>query len=240
MRIEELDTAEIKIKTTKQTIDDKLGVPPPFMDKCGVYVITGSMGSGKSSFLNSIMTRGGLAKVFKGIFDEVHYVTPREVMDSEENHPFKNHPAERVYHNLNPDTFEKIKNDAMGIKDKGGNSALIIDDMSEFLKIKSVELALKGLIFKHRHHKINIIITLLTLKSLPKALRSLVDCYIIFKPKSLIEIASFADDVFGLSKKDIKQLLDFTFDEQYNFLFYNQRNNTYHKNFTKLKLIEET
>jgi len=239
MRIEELDTFDIKIKTTKQTIDDVLNVPAPFPNKCSVYVITGGMGSGKSSFLNSIMTRGGQSKVFKGIFDEVHFITPREVMDSEESHPFKNHPAERVYHNLNPDTFEKIKEGAMGVKDKGGNSALIVDDMSEFLKIKSVELALKGLIFKHRHHKLNIIITLLNLKSLPKALRSLVDVYIIFKPKSLIEIASFADDVFGLDKKDIKQLLDFVFTEPYNFLFYNQRNNTYYKNFTKLKLIEE-
>jgi len=239
MRIEELDAADIKIKTTKQTIDDKLGVPAPFMDKCGVYVITGSMGSGKSSFLNSIMTRGGQAKVFKGVFDEVHYITPLEVMQSEENHPFADHPKERVYHNLNPDTFEKIKEDAIGVKNKGGNSAIIIDDMSEFLKNKQVELALKGLIFKHRHYKINIIITLLTLKSLPKSLRSLVDCYIVFKPKSLIELASFADDVFGLDRKDLKQLMDYVYDVKYNFLFYNQRDNTYYKNFTKLKLIEE-
>ena len=239
MIIEELDAADIKIKTTKQTIDDKLGVPAPFMDKCGVYVITGSMGSGKSSFLNSIMTRGGQAKVFKGVFDEVHYITPLEVMQSEENHPFADHPKERVYHNLNPDTFEKIKDDAIGVKNKGGNSAIIIDDMSEFLKNKQVELALKGLIFKHRHYKINIIITLLTLKSLPKSLRSLVDCYIVFKPKSLIELASFADDVFGLDRKDLKQLMDYVYDVKYNFLFYNQRDNTYYKNFTKLKLIEE-
>jgi adenosyl cobinamide kinase/adenosyl cobinamide phosphate guanylyltransferase len=205
MRIEELETSDVKIKPTKQTIDDKLNVPKPFMNKCGVYVITGSMGSGKSSFLNSIMTRGGEAKVFKGIFDEVYYVTPAEVMASEDDHPFKNHPAERVFHNLNPDTFTKIKEGAIGVKDKGGNSALIIDDMSEYMKQKSVELALKSAVFKHRHHKLNIIITLLTLKSLPKSLRSLVDCFVIFKPKSLIEVASFSDDVFGLEKKNLKQ-----------------------------------
>lgn len=239
MKIEELDAADIKIKPTKQTIDDKLGVPAPFMDKCGVYVITGSMGSGKSSFLNSIMTRGGQARVFKGVFDEVHYITPLEVMQSEENHPFKDHPSERVYHNLNPDTFEKIKEECIGVKNKSGNSCILIDDMSEFMKQKPVELALKGLIFKHRHYKTNIIITLLNLKSLPKSLRSLVDCYIIFRPKSLIEVASFADDVFGLDKKDLKQLMDYVYDVPYNFMFYNQRSNTYYKNFTKLKLIEE-
>jgi NACHT domain len=239
MKIEELESSDVKIKPTKQTIDQKLGVPLPFIDKCSVYVITGSMGSGKSSFLNSIMTRGGEARVFKGVFDEVYYVTPAEVMASEDNHPFRDHPAERVFHNLNPDTFDKIKEGAISVKDKGGNSALIIDDMSEFMKQKSVELALKGLIFKHRHYKLNIIITLLTLKSLPKSLRSLVDVFVIFKPKSLIEVASFSDDVFGLDKKDLKKLFDYVYDQRYNFLFYNQRDNTYYKNFTRLKLTEE-
>jgi hypothetical protein len=140
---------------------------------------------------------------------------------------------------LNPDTFEKIKEDAIGVKNKAGNTCILIDDMSEFMKQKQVELALKGAIFKHRHYKTNIIITLLNLKSLPKSLRSLVDCYIIFRPKSLIEVASFADDVFGLDKKDLKQLMDYVYDVPYNFMFYNQRSNTYYKNFTKLKLIEE-
>jgi hypothetical protein len=140
---------------------------------------------------------------------------------------------------LNPDTFEKIINDAIGVKNKGGTSCLILDDWSEVLKQKPVEMALKRLLNKHRHYHLNIIITLLTLKSLPKALRSMMDCFIVFKPKSLIEIASFSDDVFGLDKKDLKQLMDYVYDEKYNFLFYNQRDNVYYKNFTKLKLIEE-
>lgn len=239
MKIEELETSDVKIKPTKQNTDQKLGVPAPFVDKCACYVISGSQGTGKSSFVNSIMTRGGQARVFKGVFDEVHYSTPLEVMESEQAHPFRDHPAERKYHNLNPDTFDKIINDCIAVKDKGGTSCLILDDWSEVLKQKSVELALKRLLNKHRHYHLNIIITLLTLKSLPKALRSMMDVFVVFKPKSLIEIASFSDDVFGLDKKDLKQLFDYVYDERYNFLFYDQRSNTYNKNFTRLKLIEE-
>jgi len=52
-------------------------------------------------------------------------------------------------------------------------------------------------------------------------------------------VASFSDDVFGLDKKNLKQLFDYVYDERYNFLFYNQRDNTFYKNFTRLKLIEE-
>jgi KaiC/GvpD/RAD55 family RecA-like ATPase len=244
MKIEEVETNDIKIKKTKQTIDDVLDVPPPFMPKCSVMVISGFMGSGKSSFLNSIMTGTGKAKVYRNVFDKVHYITPKEVMESEENHPFKDHPPQRVYNDLEPETMDKIIKDAIDVKEEGGNSAIIIDDMSEYLKDKTVEQRLKKLIYKHRHYKTQIIITMLNLKSLPKQLRNLIDCYIVFRPKSNIEIQSLNDDVFNLGKDDLKQLLDYVFDEPYNFMFYNQRTHTFYKGsgkggITKLKLSDD-
>jgi len=239
MKIEEHETAEIKIKPSKQSTDMPLGVKAPFLDRCSCYVIAGSQGSGKSTFTESIFCKGGDAKVFRGKFDMVFYSTPEEVMSSTDNHPFKCHPKERVFHDLSNETFANIIENALAVKDAGGNSALILDDWSEELKTKRVEHLLRKLINKHRHFHLQICITLLTLKSLPKSLRSMIDCFVIFKPKSIIELASFADDVFALPRNDLKKLFDHVFDERYNFLFYNQRDNIYYKNFTRLSLKDD-
>jgi len=239
MKITEEENPEpIKIKKTKQTIDQPLGVPEPFPDKPSVIVISAAMGMGKTTLLNSLMTGEGKARVYRNVFDKVFYITPKEVMDSEENHPFKDHPKDRIFHNLDPDTLEKISEEAIKVKDEDGSSALIIDDMSEYLKNKSVEIMLKKLFYKHRHMRLQIILSSLNLKSIPKQLRNLIDIYIIFKPRSKIEIESITDDIIDLGKDDVKQLFDYVYDKPFNFLMYNSRTNTYYKNFNKLDVEE--
>lgn len=239
MKIEEEEKSDLQIKPSKQNIDNALGVPPPFIDKPAVYVVSGSMGTGKSSFINSIMTAGGKNRVFKGVFDKVFYATPKEVFESESNHPFKDHPPSRMFFDLSDKTFDTIIEQALETKEEDGNSCLILDDWGELLKTKRVELYIKRLIFKSRHYKLNIIISILTLKLLPRGLRALIDVFILFKPKSLIEIGNFGDEVFALDKQDLRTLFDYVFDAPYQFLFYNQRNNRYYKNFNRLKLISE-
>jgi hypothetical protein len=240
MIIEEVENPEsLKVVATKQNIDQKLGVPPPFIDKPAVYVVSGGMGSGKSTFMNSIMTAGGKNKVFKGAFDHIHYSTPPEVFTSDPNHPFNKHELSRLYFELTPSMLDDITDDAIRTKEDGGCSCLILDDWSEELKDRRIELRLKKLIHKHRHYKLNIIISLLTLKSLPRQLRSLVDVFVIFKPKSQIELGTFAEEVFAMPKKDINTLFEFVYQDPYDFLLYNQRSNKYHRNFNKLKITNK-
>ena len=108
MKIEEEEDNGLKIKPTTQNIDNALGVPEPFINKPAVYCVCGAMGSGKSSWLNSIMTAGGKNQVFKHKFDYVFYATPKEVFESEENHPFAKHNPTRLFFDLSHKTFEKI------------------------------------------------------------------------------------------------------------------------------------
>lgn len=238
MKIEVVDESKLKIKPSKQNIDDALGVPPPFPNKNSVIFVSGPMGSGKSTFMNNLFKATGENRIYRKVFDSVTYITPAEVFDSEEDHVFKGHP--RVFHDLSPETFEKVALKAIEVKaEPGSNSCLVIDDFSEQLKLKRTEYMLRKLINKHRHLKLNIVISALNQRSLAKSLRSLIDVIVLFKPKSMVEMDNFGEEVFGMSKADTKTLFEFVFDKPYTFLMYNARTNKFYKNFDELNISDE-
>jgi archaellum biogenesis ATPase FlaH len=237
MKIEKVAESNLTIKPTRQNIDDSLGVPPPFPNKNSVIFISGGQGTGKSTFITNLFKAKGANRIYRKVFDTVMYATPEEVFTSEEDHIFKGHP--RVYHDLSPETFKTIIDTAVETKQDGGNSILVIDDFSEQLKLKQTEYMLRKLINKHRHMKLNIVISALNQKALAKTLRSLLDVVVLFKPKSMIETDNFGEEVFGLNRADTKTLFDYVFDKPYNFLMYNARTNTFYKNFDELKLDRE-
>ena len=233
-----IEPNKLKIYPSKQTIDQKLGLPSVFDDRNAVYVVSGGQGSGKSTWLNSAMTcRKKDGKIFAGCFEKVFYATPEECFSSEENHPFKNHIKSRLYHTFDAKMLNNVIEQALENKHENkGNSALVIDDFTEELKSVETIKLLKKIINKHRHYHLTIIISSLTLKSNPRAIRSLIDYYIFFKPKGLLELEGYTDEIFGLTKKEMLKVMDFVFDEPHNFLMYNNRRNYYYKNFDRFIL----
>jgi len=237
MKIEEIQQSELVIKPTKQSIDNILDVPPPFPNKCSVIFISGGMGTGKSTFISNLFKATGKNRIYRKVFDNVMYATPQEVFDSEKDHVFKDHP--KVFHDLSPDTFKTIIEKSIATKDDDGDSCLVIDDFSEQLKNKTTEYNLRKLINKHRHYRLNIVISALNQKALAKSLRALIDVVILFKPKSFVETDNFSQEVFGLTKEETKALFEYVYDTPYNFLMYNARNHTFYKNFNQLKFSDE-
>lgn len=241
MKIEEEDDNNLKVKPSKQNIDGELGVPEPFINKPAVYCVVGSMGSGKSCLMNSIMTATGKGQVFKHKFDYVFYSTPKECYESEgENHPFAKHNPARLFHDLSQKTFDRINETCMMAKEEEKNCCLLLDDWSELYKNKMVLANLQRLIYKHRHYRLTIILTALNIKSIPRQLRGLVNVYIMFRPKSVVSIRDFVDEVLGMDRKDAEQLFNYVFDKPYDFLFYNQNSHTFYKNFNKLKISNDS
>jgi hypothetical protein len=95
------------------------------------------------------------------------------------------------------------------------------------------------LINKHRHYRLNIVISALNQKALAKSLRALIDVVILFKPKSMVETDNFSQEVFGLTKEETKALFEYVYDKPYNFLMYNARTHTFYKNFNQLKIYSD-
>ena len=120
--------------------------------------------------------------------------------------------------------------------ENNGNSILLIDDFGEELKSVETIKLLKKIINKNRHFHLTIILSATVLKLIPRSIRSLVDYYVLFKPKGLIELAGYLDEIFGLSKKEMLDVMEFVFDEPHNFLMYNNRRNWFYKNFDKFTL----
>lgn len=231
-----VETNNLKIYPTKQTINHPLGLPPPFDDRNQIIVLTGAMGSGKSTWLHSALTcKKKDGRIFAGCYERVLYATPEECFSSEENHPMKKHVKSRLFHEFNEKMLSNVAEQALNCKHLyDGNTLLCIDDFSEELKnVETIKL-LKKLIFKHRHLHLTIVISCLTMKSIPKSIRSLVDVYCIFKPKGLNELEDYLTEVFALKNLQMQRLMDFVFDKPHNFLMYNTRHNHYYKNFDKL------
>ena len=234
-----VEESSLKIFPTKQTLDQSLGLPLPFHDRNQVIVVTGGQGTGKSTWLNSALTcRKKDGRIFSGCYEKVFYATPEECFfGSEKEHPMAKHVKSRLFHQFNVNMLTKVVEQAIENKhDNDGSSILIIDDFSEELKnIETIKL-LKKIINKHRHYSLTILISALTMKSIPKCIRSLIDVYIIFKPKGLLELENYTTEIFGLSKSEMTSLLDFVFDKPHTFLMYDNRANEFYKNFDKLSL----
>jgi hypothetical protein len=235
MTIEIVEKSGLRIHATKQNIDKKMGLPPPLDDRNQVIVVTGSMGSGKSTWVHSSLTcQKSDGRIFAGCFEKVIYCTPLECWESEENHPMKGHIKSRLFHTFDVKTLTSIIEIAEETKKSEGNTLLCIDDFGEELKnIETIKL-LRKIIFKHRHFHITIILSALAMKLIPKTIRSLVDVYIIFRPKSQIDCEDYVTEIFALKNKEFQSIMDFVFDAPHNFLMYNARHHFFYKNFDKL------
>ena len=234
-----VEDSSLKIFPTKQTIDQSLGLPLPFHDRNQVIVCCGGQGTGKSTWLNSALTcRKKNGKIFAGCYERVFYATPEECFyGSEKEHPMAKHIKSRLFHEFNVDMLTRVAEQALENKHENeGNSILIIDDFSEELKnIETIKL-LKKLINKHRHLNLTILLSSTATKNIPKCIRQLVDVFVIFKPKSLIEIDDYVTEIFAMKPNEMQRLLDFVFDAPHNFLMYFNRTNQFYKNFERITL----
>ena len=202
---------------------------------------------------------------YRNKFHNLYYFCPDSSMASLENHPFLNHDKvyheldvptlEAMYQELVSykvdTTLEKKKKDRKKKKyDEDDNdfesesdeekeiqySAIIIDDMADVLKDKAVQRQLNKMIIKARHIQTAFIFTLQSYLYMPRMLRKQITYTSIFKPKSIAEWNSIAQELLHLNKDDGLILYNFVYDKPYTHLDIDTTTSVLYKNFNLLEL----
>ena len=229
------DFLKIKRKPIKERMDIYVPDVPKYLScRNGMcYVLCGAGGSGKTSLLLNLFQKKDF---YRGKFDNIYYFCPDSSFTSVVNHPFKNH--DKVFHDLSEDILQTIYDELIEIKttqDDIEYSVIIIDDFASSLKDNQMVQTLNKFIIKLRHLGCGFIFTLQSYLYFPKILRKQITYATIFKPNSLPEWYSIADELFNMKKNDALEIYNYVYNEQYNHLDVDTKNNTYYKNFNLLQ-----
>lgn len=113
---------------------------------------------------------------------------------------------------------------------------IIIDDMADALKEKSIVKALNKILPKSRHLQVAIIFTLQSYKYFPKIARKQITNITIFKPKNSEEWNDIAKELLLMNQEDGLVIYDRIFSEPYSHLDIDTVDNKLYKNFNLLDI----
>ena len=192
--------------------------------------VIGKPGSGKTSLIMSWLSS---KKVFKKMFYHVLVVMPISSIKSMKKNPFKDHPEEKCFNELNLSSIEKIYNMLEENSSKNQNSLLIMDDVGASLKNPSIKTIMRKIIYNRRHLKVQIIILLQSFMSLEKEIRKLFNNVIIFKP-SKVEFINLFEELFETEKDLALDIMNISYDEAHNYIMLNVDSQKIYKNFDEI------
>lgn len=198
-------------------------------------VVCGRAGSGKTSVATSLLTSRGKKAIYKKVFDNIIIIMPKNSLNSlDNNHPFKRH--DKVYHDMDEETLDEIKENVEEWSEDGENTLLFIDDMASSLKNKTVANMLNNFINNRRHLHLSIMLLTQYLNSIPLPVRRNISHLIMFKPTNKKETDIIFSELIFLPKDDYENILQYSYKSKHDFLFINLVTNEIYRNFNKLEL----
>lgn len=189
------------------------------MNKFNTTCILGKAGSGKTSFMISLLTNKGKNKIYRKLFDHIILVMPSNSRASLKNNPFKNHPTEKMYDELSYENMKSIYDTIEANASNKETTLLILDDVGGQLKNKQIQYYLKILNYNRRHLKCCQLYLLQNYMSIPLDIRKVFTNYVIFKI-SKREIENICNEVMEQPKELAIDILNL-FEKPYQFIFIN-------------------
>lgn len=199
-----------------------------------VIYILGPRNSGKSTLVREMLTN---YKLFKQRFDSVYVFSPTFKYQSvfsdikfDEN---------KVFDNFDETKIEEIIEEN---KKYMGEVLIILDDCITSTNFKKTnnDHPLSRIASIGRHFKISIWCISQKLNAISTTFRTNCDGVILFRTNILEQKEAFQTWSGPVSTfNEFQQIFDHCTKERYNFLYYNNQNNSFYHNFNKLKLTKK-
>ena len=228
-----------KLKTPHFIVDHRVkDVEKPFPSVASYLVFCGKSRSGKSSLITSILTN---QKVYRNTFHNVIICIPRHSFNSmsEKDNPFLALDTEKVYHEFNYETLDRIYNQIIEYAQNEEDTLLIIDDYASELKNGDLLKLLNSLVNNRRHLRLSVWMSVQTYKSIPLSNRKTINMLILFKCVNKSEIKSIWEEMTFLSKDVFFDLLAYAFHKPFDYLVLDRDNNEYYRKFNKIEIYNK-
>jgi hypothetical protein len=164
---------------------------------------------------------------------------PKNSRESIAGEPFKKHPPEKVFEELEASVLEFVHEYAKLESANGHTSLLILDDCAAQLKNAEIQKLLKTLIFNRRHLKLSIWICSQGYSQMPLAIRKTITHAFVFKPANKKELENIFSELIFLPKEQVEGVTRHVFSvSPHNFMLLDTNRTKIHKNFNLLELQE--
>ena len=202
--------------------------------------IIGKPGSGKTSLLVSMLTGKSDKKVFRKVFDHLLLVMPSSSRNSMKKNPFKKHPDDKMFEELNYDSITTIYDKLKTSSENKEKTLLILDDVGAVLKNAELGKLLRQIIYNRRHLKCHIVILLQSFLSIPKEIRKLITNCFMFKP-SKVEFENFCDELFETKKDMALEIMKIAYahPEDHNYIMLNVETQKMYRKFYEIIIHEK-
>ena len=189
------------------------------LNKFNTTCFLGRPGAGKTSLLVSMLTAKGPNRIFYKTFDKIIVVMPSSSRASLKVNPFRDHPPERIFDELNLENLSKIYDMIQQHAEDKETTLLIMDDVGSDIKNKEIQKILKKLAYNRRHLKLCQFFLLQSYTATAKDIRKLFSNIICFKP-SKIEAENIIEECLEQKKETALDILQL-YKNPHDFLFIN-------------------
>jgi hypothetical protein len=187
------------------------------LNRASATAFVGTSGSGKTSLAVSQLTHND-PKVWKKQFEQIIVVMPRPSRASLKHNLFDKYldPA-HLYDAMTEESIDMIIAQVEASASQGERTLLILDDVASSLKNGYIAKKLQHLIYAYRHYRLNVLLLVQTLRTVPLSIRKNLTAIVVFHKPRPSEWKAIVDENLEVDDKTADQLYRALFKQKYDW-----------------------